>query len=220
MKTKLILILGGLLLATNAAISLAATVTTTLTVQATVPAATGLSLSITPYTGNGTKLTTSTVTTTGVLDFGILTYNPATGTYGASNTTPGYFAIDIGTTGGAGTPIVAVTYVEGTNLNGASSPLGGLGTKTTATFFTETYTGPTTNPTEALSSLGKKRLIDLTGTAGQLSTIPSGAWERIYLGLWTGSSTASPADPSNGKPFTNADAGGQYTGTLTFTSTL
>jgi hypothetical protein len=90
-----------------------------------------------------------------------------------------------------------------------------LGTKTTATFVTEALSG--TSTVETLSSLGKKRLIDLTGTAGQLSTIPSGSWERVYVGIWTGSTTA-PADPSNGKPFTNTDVGGTYTGSLTFTA--
>jgi hypothetical protein len=121
-----------------------------------------------------------------------------------------YYAVSVGTTGGAGTPTVDVTYTEGSNPNGSTN---GLGYKTTATFVTA---NPTTNA-ETISSLGKQRLIDLTGNAGYLATIPTGQYEKVYVGVWTGSTTA-PADPSNGQPFSNADAAGTYTGTLTFTA--
>jgi len=204
MKTRLILLLGGLfLLSQGAAVS-----AQTLTVSASVPAATGLQLTVTPVNATTNVFGTSSTTAT-TIPFGTLTFNSTLGIYLPAN----YYAIDIGTTGGAGTPTVAVTYVEGTNPNNVAT--NGLGTKTTATFVTEALSG--TSTVETLSSLGKKRLIDLTGTAGQLSTIPSGSWERVYVGIWTGSTTA-PADPSNGKPFTNTDVGGTYTGSLTFTA--
>jgi hypothetical protein len=89
-----------------------------------------------------------------------------------------------------------------------------LGTKTTATFLTvNSSTGAQT-----VSSLGKKRLIDLTGSTGAMGTPPSGSYEQVDVGVWTGSTTA-PADPSNGQPFSNTDVAGTYTGTLTFTAT-
>ena len=124
-----------------------------------------------------------------------------------------YYTVAIGTTGGAGAPVVNVTYSEGTNPNNPGTSTNGLGVKTTATFVT---VNPSNNA-ETISSLGKKRLIDLTGTAGQLTNIPRGQFEKVYVGIWTGSTTA-PADPSNGAPFTNADVAGTYTGTLTFTA--
>lgn len=203
MKNKLYLVLAGLFLFSQAAMA-----QVPLTVSATVPAATGLQLTVTPVNATTNVFGTPSTTAT-TLPFGTLTFNTTLGIYLPTN----YFAIDIGTTGGAGTPIVNVTYAEGTNPNAVAT--NGLGTKSVATFVTEAVSGSTT--TETLSSLGKKRLIDLTGTAGQLSTIPSGSYERVYVGIWTGSTTA-PADPTNGKPFSNTDVGGTYTGTLTFTA--
>ena len=207
MKIKMHLILGGLFLMSQVATVQAAA--QTLTVSATVPQATGISITVTPVNATTNVFGTPSTSAT-TLPFGTLTYNAANGIYLPSQ----YFAIDLGSTGGAGSPIVAVTYVEGTNPNLVAT--NGLGTKTTATFALEQYTSPTTSPIETISTLGKKRLIDLTGTAGEVATIPSGDWERVYVGVWTGSTTA-PADPSNGKPFVNTDNAGTYTGTLTFT---
>ncbi len=202
MQKSISLVLTGLFL-----ISQAAMAQIPLTVSATVPAATGLQLTVTPVNSTTNAFGTPSTTAT-TLPFGTLTFNSTLGIYLPTN----YFAIDLGTTGGAGVPIVNVTYAEGTNPNGVAT--NGLGTKTTATFVTEAISGGST--VESSSSLGKKRLIDLTGTVGQLSTIPTGSWERVYVGVWTGSTTA-PADPANGKPFSNTDKGGTYTGTLTFT---
>ena len=202
MKTKLGLVFGSLLLLGQVAMA-----QTTLTVSAAIPAATGLQLTVTPINGTtGVAGTPSATATT--IPFGTLIYNAANGIYLPQN----YFSVAVGATGGAGTPIVAVTYAEGTNPNGGTN--NGLGVKTTATFVTA---NPSTN-VETVSSLGKKRLIDLTGTAGELSTIPAGQYEKIYVGVWTGNPTATPVDPTNGQPFTNADAPGTYTGTLTFTA--
>jgi len=213
MKTKLSLILGGLLLLSQAAMAQTAP---TITVSATVPSAQGLQLTVTPV--NATSNVAGTPVVGGAsADFGSLTFNSTLGIYTATN----YYTVAIGTTGGAGTPVVNVTYAEGSGTAcpniaaGLSSTLGCLGTKATATFATV----PSTGIPVVASSLGKKRLIDLTGTAGELAAanIPAGSYELVYLGIWTGSQT-SPADPSNGKPFTNLDAGGTYQGTLTFTA--
>jgi hypothetical protein len=201
MKTTLSLILGGLLMFGQSAMA------QTLTVSATVPPATGLQLTVTPINAtSGVAGTSSTTATT--IPFGTLTYNASLGIYLPTN----YYSVVIGTTGGAGTPIVSVTYADTANPNNPSSlATNGLGTKATATFVTVAGT------TETVSSLGKKRLVDLTGTAGQLSTIPTGSYEKVYVGVWTGSTTA-PADPTNGQPFSNTDVGGTYSGNLTFTA--
>lgn len=203
MKNTSKLILGGLFFLLSQAAAVSAQ---TLTVSATIPAATGLSLTVTPVTIAGVFGTPSTTATT--IPFGTLTFNSTLGIYLPAD----YYAIDIGTTGGAGTPIVNITYAEGTNPNNPGGTTDGLGTKTTATFDVDTTTS------DVVSALGKKRLIDLTGTAGELPAgdIPVGDWERVYIGVWSGSTTA-PADPSNGKPFSNTDVAGTYTGTLTFT---
>ena len=204
MKNKLSLILGALFLLSQAAMA-----QTTLTVSASVPAATGLLLTVTPINGT-TGVAGNPSTTATTLPFGTLVFNALNGIYLPVN----YYSVAIGTTGGAGTPIVNVTYTEGANPNSPGSSTNGLGTKTTATFVTA---NPTTH-VETVSSLGKKRLIDLTGSAGELTTIPVGQYEKVYVGVWNGNTANVPPDPSNGKPFTNADVGGTYTGTLTFTA--
>ncbi len=209
MKIKLSLILGGLFLLAQTGGVVGAQ---TIVVSATVPSATGISLTVTPVNATTNVWNTgATIVNPAAISFGILTYNATSLIYLPTN----YYAIDIGTTGGAGSPTVAVTYVEGTgtaNPNGVAT--NGLGTKSTATFVTTSGSG--TNTTDAQTSLGKKRLIDLTGAAGELTSIPSGSWERVYLGIWTGSTT-TPADPTNGKPFSNTDVAGTYSGSLTFT---
>jgi hypothetical protein len=219
MKTKLSLILGGMLLVSHAAMAATAV---PLTVSATVPSASGLVLTVATYdaTTGAVEGTPSTTATT--LPFNTLSFVSATGTYAPAV----YYSVAIGTSGGAGAPIVNVTYTEGTGTAcpniaaGLSATLGCLGTKSTATFVTAVPSNATTNPNqETVSSLGKKRLIDLTGTVGQLSTVPAGQYEKVYVGLWNGNPADSPADPSNGLPFTNGDASGTYTGTLTFTAT-
>ena len=176
-----------------------------LTVSASVPLATGLQLTVTPINAVSGVLGVSSTTAT-TIPFGTLIFNPTNHIYLPVD----YYSVLIGTTGGAGTPIVNVTYTEGTNPNNPGTSINGLGTKAVATFVT------VAGATETVSSLGKKRLIDLTGTVGELSTIPVGSAEKIYVGIWTGSTTA-PADPFNGTPFSNTDIGGTYTGTLTFT---
>lgn len=209
MKIKLSLILGGVFLLAQTGGVLGAQ---TITLSATVPPATGIQLTVTPVNATTNVWNTgATVVNPSTITFGTLTYNTTNSIYLPAN----YYAIDIGTTGGAGSPTVAVTYVEGTgtaNPNGVAT--NGLGTKSTATFVTTSGSG--SNTTDTQTSLSKKRLIDLTGSAGELTSIPSGSWERVYVGIWTGT-TVAPADPANGKPFSNTDIAGTYSGALTFT---
>jgi hypothetical protein len=205
MKTRLSLILGSLFLLSQAAM---AQTTDTLTVSATIPDASGLQLTVTPVNASsGVAGTSSTTATT--IPFGTLTFNTTNNIYEPTD----YYTVAIGATGGAGTPTVNVTYTEGNNPNNPGTSTNGLGTKATATFLTVASNGAQT-----VSSLGKKRLIDLTGTAGAMGTPPSGSYEQVDVGIWTGSTTA-PADPTNGQPFSNTDVAGTYTGTLTFTAT-
>ena len=200
MKNKVGLILAALVFASQAAMA------QTLTVSAAIPAATGLTLTVTPVNATTNVFGTPSTTAT-TIPFGTLTLNPSLGIYLPTN----YYTIGISASGGAGTPIVNVTYTEGTNPNAPGTSTHGLGSKATATFLT------VNGQTQTVSSLGKKRLIDLTGTAGQLATIPFGSYELVDVGIWSGS-TVAPADPTNGEPFSNSDVAGTYTGTLTFTA--
>jgi len=212
MKTKLSLILGSLLLLSQAAMAQS---TVPFAVSASIPAGSGLLLTVATYNASNGALIGTPSSTQTTLPFGTLSFVAATGTYAPSV----YYSIAVGETGGAGSPIVDFTYAEGTGAAcpniaaGKSATLGCLGTKSTATFLTA---NPVTN-VETLTALGKKRLIDLTGTAGQLNTVPTGQYEKVYIGLWNGNSADVPPDPSNGGPFTNGDAPGAYSGTLTVT---
>jgi len=211
MKILLSLIVGGSFLFSQTAMA-----QTPLTVSASIPAATGFQLTVSTYNASNGSIEGSPSTTATTLPFGTLTFDSSTGTYTPSV----YYGVAISATGGAGTPIVNVTYAEGSGTAcpniaaGTSGTLGCLGTKSTATFVTA---NPSTN-TETVSSLGKKRLIDLTGTNGEMTSVPNGQYEKVYVGLWNGNSADNPPDPSNGQPFTNSDAPGTYTGTLTFTA--
>ena len=208
MKLKLGLILGGLLLA-GAATSWA--VQTTFTVSATVPSATGISITVASVNSTTNVFTTLPAGTT-ALSFDPMSYNTTNNIYLPDH----YFALNFGTTGGAGTPDLTITYNEGANPNGATS---GLGYKATATFAKE-VTGANNSTTETLLTAHgpKKRLIDLSGEHVAYTEV-AGGYPRIYLGVWTGSTTA-PADPTNGQPFSNADAPGTYTGSLVVTAVV
>jgi hypothetical protein len=219
MKNKLSLVLGGLLL-----IGQTAAMAQSLTVSASIPAASGLSLTIVPVTntGAGGSPVFGTALTTNTIPFGNLKFDT---TVPAGSTQPiniwdssTYYAVNIGTTGGAGTPVVNVSYTEGTGTAcpniaaNLSSTLGCLGTKTTATFD---VVNPSVTPNTDTAVVGPVPLISLaSGTSGELSAnqIPAGDFERVYVGVWTGPT------PAAGKPFTNADAPGTYSGTLTFTA--
>ena len=209
MKTKLILFLGGLFILCQAATGWAATA---YQVSATVPLATGISIVVDSVNSTGTPVFTPVTGTALSFDAGAgmtlnATYNilmPAV-----------YYALNIAASGGAGLPDTTLTYTEGTNPNSGSATLGGLGTKATATFAQEL------GSVETITALGKKRLIDLTGSVGHepYTALATGSYLRVYVGVWTGSTTA-PIDPVNGQPFTYGDAPGSYTGTLTVTAVV
>jgi hypothetical protein len=206
MKKVLSLVLGGVFLLFQALPVWAATA---FTVSATVPLATGITMVVDSVNATGTTVFTPVSGT--ALSFDPMTFNTTNNIY-----LPGiYYALNISTSGGGGLPDTTVTYTEGTNPNSGSATQGGLGTKSTATFAQEL------GSVETITALGKKRLIDLTGTVGHepYTALASGSYLRIYVGVWTGSTTA-PADPTNGQPFSNADASGTYTGTLTVTAVV
>lgn len=212
MKSRLITSLAGVMLFCQAATGWAAQ--TIYDISATVPSATGVSMTVSSVDSTTNKFTTEPS------GFTALTFDPLT--LSTSGPTSGiflpdhYWAIDVAVTGGAGTPQLQVQYTEGANPNGGT--VNGLGTKSTATFAKEVYTSATTPPTETIVAPSKVRLIDLTSNTTIPSTEFSGGWARVYLGVWTGSTTA-PADPSNGKPFTTTDASGPYAGQFTLTAT-
>jgi hypothetical protein len=208
MNIKTSIVLGGLFVLLQSAAVWAST--TTFTVSATVPTATGVSIGVDSVNAT-TNVFTALAAGTTALSFDPMTLNTTSNIY-VPNV---YYALNFGVTGGAGTPDVTVVYTEGANPNGTTN---GLGYKATATFAKEVVTG--TSTTETITALGKKRLIDLTGTVGhEAYTNITGGYLRIYLGIWTGSTTA-PADPTNGQPFTAGDAPGLYSGSLLVTSVV
>ncbi len=208
MNTKLNLILGGLFLLSQLVLPVGARAqaATAFTVSATVPLATGISIVVDSVNATGTPVFTPVSGTS--LSFDPMTFNTTNHIWLPSI----YYVLNVSVSGGGGLPDTTVTYAEGTNPNGSSN---GLGYKTTATFDQELGSA------ETLLSLGKKRLIDLTGSTGHVpyTSLAAGSYLRIYLGVWTGSTTA-PADPTNGQPFSNADVAGTYTGTLTVSATI
>jgi len=207
MKKVLGVILGGLFLFQAGTVW--ATVTT-FTVSATVPTATSVTINVDSVNANTNVFSLLAAGTT-ALSFDPMTYNTTNGIYLPSI----YYALNFGVNGGAGEPDVTVTYNEGTNPNGATN---GLGYKTTATFAKEVVANGATTETFLTNHGPKKRLIDLSGEHVSYSEL-AGAYLRIYLGVWTGS-TVSPADPSNGQPFSNSDAPGTYTGSLVVTAVV
>ena len=207
MKNKLKIIVGALLLLSPAGTGWASTA---FTVSATIPSATGVSLVVDSVNATGTPVFTQVNGTALSFDAGGgMVFNSTYGIYFPSV----YYALNIAATGGGlAVPDTTLTYTEGNNPNGTTN---GLGYKTTVTFIDQI------GPSDGLILTGKKRLIDLTGSVGHIpaSSLFLNSYLRIYLGVWTGSTTA-PADPVNGQPFSNADAPGQYTGTLTVSATV
>jgi len=210
MKKVSSLILGGLFLLFQASTSWAAN-QTTFTVSATVPGATGISITVSSVNSTSNVFTTLAPGTT-ALTFDPMTFNAPLGIYLPNH----YYALDFGTSGGGGTPDVTVTYSEGANPNGSSN---GLGTKSTATFAKE-VTGSGGSTTETfLNDQGPKQLLVNLNAQHVPFTDVVGGFLRIYLGVWTGSQVA-PADPAAGKPFSNGDAPGVYSGSLVATAVV
>jgi hypothetical protein len=201
MKTKLSLMLSGLLLLAGLP---AWATTTTFTVSATIPTATGIGItvsSVNSTTNAFTKLDDGTT----ALSFDTMTFNTTNNIYLPDH----YFALDFAATGGAGEPDLTFTYTEGANPNGSSN---GLGTKSSATFAKEVSNGTTT--TETL--IGSKQTLGSLSSFHLPFTDFTGGFARAYIAICTGAST----DPTGCKPFSNADAPGAYNGSLAATAVV
>ena len=215
MNKRLILVLAGLFLVFQTAASMAST---TFTVSATVPAATGVGFTVSTVNAT-TNVFTAEPAGFSALNIGTLNYtNVGTTSAPSYIFLPSiYYALDIAVTGGAGAPDTSVTYTDGAVPTGAAS---NLGVKGTVMFVKEVYTSATTNPTESSIGIPKKRFADLASAFAIPYTDVTGGWLRAYVGIWNGNTTQTFPDPANGQPFTAGDAAGTYTGTLTFTETV
>ena len=175
--------------------------TTNFLVSASVPAATGVSISASSVNAATNAFTAVTGTN---LSFDPLTFNAANQVYLPNH----FFAIDVGSVGGAGSPNVSVSYTEGLN---PSTPGKGLGWHASATFVRVE-----TASEVPLTAHGPKKLLkDLTGE-NITSAEATGGFLRIYTGINTGDAST----PTGGIPFTNADKPGAYNGTLVVTATV
>lgn len=191
------LVLGTVLLCAG----IAGAATTSFLVSASVPAATGVS--ITASSVNSTTNAFTPVAGTN-LNFNPLTFDATNSIYLPNH----FFAIDIGTTGGAGTADTTVTYTEGTNPNGTGK---GLGWHATATFVR--VEGATEVP---LTTHGPKKLLKDLTSEHVTPAESTGGFLRIYSGIVTGDAST----PAGGVPFTNGDLPGAYNGTLVVTATV
>jgi hypothetical protein len=198
-KTGIFMMAVGVVVATGVGIASAAT--TNFLVSASVPAATGVS--ITPSRVNSATNAFTPVAGTN-LSFDPLTFQAANGIYLPDH----FFAIDVGVTGGAGTPTVTVAYTEGLNPN---APGKGLGWHAAATFIR--VEGTTEVP---LTAHGPKKLLKDLSSENVTASEIAGGFFRLYTGIVTGDATT----PTGGVPFTNADVPGAYNGTLVVTATV
>ncbi|MCA9405424.1 MAG: hypothetical protein KC684_02720 [Candidatus Omnitrophica bacterium] len=169
-----------------------------------IPIATSISIIATPVNAQSGQFG-SPVT---ALDFNPVTLNQSLGVFFPDH----YFAIDVGTSGGAGTPGVTVTYQEGSNPN---SPNNGLGWKSTMTFVRVE-----TNAEVPLAGHGPKKLLkDLAGETVAPAEL-TGGFLRMYVGLATLDPNATIPDPAGAEVFSLGDAGGSYDGLLTISATV
>jgi hypothetical protein len=203
---KLFLVLTLLFLASPVG---AQTTTKSFIVSAVVPATS--SIGITVNRVNSQTNQWSAVNSTN-LSFGNLGLNSVLGTYFAND----YFSIDVAPTGAAPDYQTTVTYTEGSNPN---QPRNGLGAKATLTFLKATGQGQDTVETP-LSSHGPKRLLRSLNGETILSRETSPGWLRCYLGLVTMDPNALIPDPVGAEPFNVGDRPGEFSGTLTITSTI
>lgn len=200
-KTMGLILVAAFLLSLS---GVASALETKFTVSATVPNATGVSItpsSVDAASGEFTKLTTT------ALSFDPLIYKPTLGVWLPDV----YFAIDVGTTGGGGGTDVKVNYTEGANPN---APGHGLGWKSTATFMKVVGTTET-----QISGHPKKKLIDVVNE-NILPAEIAGGYLRMYLGIVSKDKNATIPDPSDSEPFTNVDKPGTYDGEFKVTATL
>jgi hypothetical protein len=201
MKRKILgLLIGAALLITT--VPVAQAIQQNFVVSAVVPAATGASLAAASVVST-TAGPVFTPIALGSLNFGTLKFDTANGIYLPDH----FFAIDVGTTGGAGTPSVNVQYTDGTSPTGATKT---LGDHTQATFVRVPGTGSEvtlTSHTKVLKSINET----------VLPAEIAGGFLRIYVGVVTGENGKTAA---GGVPFSNADAPGTYTGALVVTATV
>jgi len=175
--------------------------TTNFLVSASVPSATGVSISASSV-NSATNVFTPVAGTN--LSFDPLTFDTTNQIYLPNH----FFAIDVGSVGGAGSPNVTVSYTEGLNPNATGK---GLGWHASATFVRVE-----TASEVPLTAHGPKKLLkDLTG-----ENITSAEATGGYLRIYTGINTGDASTPTGGIPFTNGDNPGAYNGTLVVTATV
>jgi len=176
-------------------------------VSATVPLANGVSI-----TAVEVDAATNTFgSEVNELDFDPLTFDATNNIYVADH----YYAIDVGSTGGAGSPDVTVTYTEGSKPSGQTN---GLGYKATATFVKIEVDEDGDETQTEMSAHGPTQVLkDLTGEDVDSDELED-AFLRLYVGLVTGDDEDVLDD--GGEPFTNADKPGSYDGTLTISATV
>lgn len=187
--------------------------TATLAITASVPSANDVGFFVSRVTGVAPNVVFATpILGSQTLDFGTLTFAPGPGIFLSDH----FYAIDVGAVNTATTPpspaaglvgTVSVTYVDGL--------VRGIGNKAIATYVK--VTGAPGSQTEAIFA----RHTLLASNGGNISpTSFSGGFLRIYVGINTGEIFAQFPVETTGSPFTTGDAPGQYTGTLTLSSTL
>lgn len=180
-----------------------------LTITANVPPANDVGFFVSRVTRTGNTVNFDTpILGSQQLNFGTLTFSPTNGIFIANH----FYAIDVGAIAAGGSPAagqvgtVQLSYVNGTPR--------GLGNKAITTFVRVTGApGSQTETTFARHTLANS---NLSVQPAQFA----GGFLRIYLGINTGEVFATFPVEASGSPFTTADAGGDYTGTLTLTSTL
>lgn len=179
-------------------------------VSATVPQATGISINASRVVDNNFSPVSSSI-----LSFDPLAFNEELGIFLPRDGQ--YYAIDVGSVGGAGKPEVVVTYNDGLSPNGSGD---GLGKRATATFLEVVQEGNQQSevPISAVSPT-KKLLEDVSGIRVRSNDLPDG-FLRIYLGVYTGDQSGTFPDPAGGAPFTLDDEPGEYTGTLVISATI
>jgi|GEM_PF-964468 len=210
MKKTTYVALAGFFLLTQVAGSWATT--TNFSMKASLPKATASTMSVNSVVTGGT-VTAPTYTFTPVAGTALnwaLAFDPVNGIY----LPPNAFAIDVANAG-AGSADVNIKYAETTAI---PNQLKGLGDKATADFRKVIYDATTVSKSAelVLAAHTKKVLKGLNETITKAES--TGGWVRIYLGVADGKKPAIGS--AIGEPFTNADQGGDYTGTLTITTTL
>lgn len=180
-------------------------------VTATIPAANGISISATEnQMVSGNEVFGPTVTE---MNFNPMAFDSANGIW----TSVKFFAVDVGATGGAGSPTVTVTYGSESN---PTDQIKGLGFKSTAT-FTKVTGGPA--PTDQIETLlaahGPTLLLNSLSSGENIdSSELIGGFLRMRVGIYDGA--LAEFNDVGGEPFTNGDLPGSYSGVLTVTATL